>query len=166
MKEVVEGLKVKDYFLNTRELISAKEYEDIARMLIQENKARISNEKALQQRGVSDRLARDEIEKLRNELDTQKRVDQILGLFMANCDIECQPDDLYGFIIVIHEVPVDLLEIFKSFSVGIHKDTVERLKKRIKTSNPRVDVLLQEYLFKRRKTISERLLELPFHTVN
>lgn len=161
MKEVVEGLKVKDYFLNTRELKSAKEYEDISRMLIQENTARISNEKALQQRSISESITRDENEKLRNEINLLKRVDEILGWFMINCETECEPDDTYGFFVVINEVPVDAWDVIMRFSVGIRKEVVERLQKRINTRNPEVEVLLKEYLYKRRKTYAERLLEDP-----
>lgn len=166
MKQVVEGLKVKDYFLNTRELISVKEYEDISRMLIQENRARISTENALQQRGINDLLARDEIEKLRNELNTHKRVDQILGWFMTNCETECIPDERYGFLIVIHEVPVDTWEVVKNFSVGIHKEVIKLLQKRMKARNPEIEDLLKRLVYKRRKTIAERLLEMPFNPAN
>jgi len=165
MKEVVEGLQIKNYLLGSQEFVSAKQYWEINHKYVQENRARISTEDALQQRIISDSLARDEVEKLRNEINALLRVDNILGWFMANCKTVCIPDDLYGFILVIDEVPVDL-EVVKSFSVGIHKEVTKRLQKRIKTRNPEVEVFLKEYLYKRRKTISERLLEMSFNFVN
>ena len=161
MIEVVEGLQIKNYLLDTQEFFSAEKYWEICHKYVLENGARISTEKALQQRSISESITRDENEKLRNEINLLKRVDEILGWFMINCETECEPDDTYGFFVVINEVPVDAWEVIMRFSVGIRKEVVERLQKRINTKNPEVEVLLKEYLYKRRKTYAERLLEDP-----
>jgi len=161
MIEVVEGLQIKNYLLDTQEFFSAEKYWEICHKYVLENGARISTEKALQQRSISESITRDENEKLRNEINLLKRVDEILGWFMINCETECEPNDTYGFFVVINEVPLDAWEVIMRFSVGIRKEVVERLQKRINTKNPEVEVLLKEYLYKRRKTYAERLLEDP-----
>lgn len=161
MNVVIEELEIKNHFKKTREFFSTEEYHKIANWLISENIARASLERTLRLYKTNEHLTREKIDKLQKERSTQYEVDKILGGLMENCEYETKSDDRWGFIIIIKYVPRETWKNVHKISNNISKDVVNRLKQRIGTNSPGVNLLLNEFLYKRRKTYAERLLEDP-----
>jgi len=105
---------------------------------------------------------RREVEKMKKEREMDRRVEKILGLFLEYTDHDFFLDDDVGFFIEVHSIETELSEFMFLNNSGICEDFLNKLRRRIRPGKYEMKIFFDEIIFRRRSTLSEKMLCFPF----
>jgi hypothetical protein len=90
----------------------------------------------------------------------EREAESVLIWFLENCDATMTPDKEFGYRVIINMIDPDLVHELRKMQSGTSEDVKKLVKKRIKCKPYAVEFFLNEFFFKKRPTIAERMLNM------
>lgn len=106
--------------------------------------------------------ARRQLEELQKEIKREREAESVLLWFLENCDATMIPDLEFGYRVIINMIDPDIVHELRRMQSGTGEDVKKLVKKRITCKYYVVEFILNEFFFKKRLTISERMLNISF----